>query len=77
MTTRATNNAYHTVQLAGHTAYATQPQQNTIYGTQQVDTHTDYYLDTTSFEYHLSTDALSGDSADSAVASMLASFTLT
>jgi hypothetical protein len=76
VTTRATNSAYHTVQLAGHTAYATQPQQQMVYGTQQVGTHTDYYLDTTSFEYHLSTDVLSGDSADSAIASMLASFTL-
>lgn len=77
VTTRATNSAYHAVQLSGHTAYATQPQQQTILGTQQADTHTDYYLDTSSFEYHLSTDVLSGDSTDSAVASMLASFTLT
>lgn len=74
---RSTSSAYHAVPLAGHTAYATQPQQQTIYGTQQTETHTDYYLLTQSFEYHVSTDVLAGDQADQAIAGMLASFTLT
>jgi hypothetical protein len=50
--------------------------QQDIYGSQQKATHTDYYLLTTSFEYHISTDVLAGDNADDAVKSMLASFTL-
>jgi hypothetical protein len=75
--TRATNHAYHAVTLAGHTAYATQPVQQPIYGSQQIETHTDYYLLANSFEYHLSTDVLAGDQADDAIKSMLASFTLT
>lgn len=74
---RSTNSAYHAVPLAGRTAYATQPQQQTIYGTPKVETHTDYYLLTKSFEYHLSTDALAGDQADDALKEMLASFALT
>lgn len=77
VTTRATNPAYHAVTLAGHTAYATQPVQQAIYGTQQMETHSDYYLQTNGYEYHLSTDVLAGDGADDAIKSMLASFTLT
>jgi len=77
VTTRATNSAYHAVTLADRTAYATQPLQQTILGSQQMATHTDYYLQANSLEYHLSTDVLSGDSADDAMKAMLASFTLT
>ena len=74
---RATDPAYHAVQLAGHTAYATQPVQQPILDSQQMETHTDYYLLANSFEYHLSTDVLAGDQADDAIKGMLASFTLT
>jgi hypothetical protein len=77
VTTRASNPAYHAVTLAGRTAYATQPVQQDIYGSQQKATHIDYYLLTTSFEYHISTDVLAGDDADDAIKGMLASFTLT
>jgi hypothetical protein len=77
ITTRATNPAYHAVPLAGHTAYATQPVQQPILDSQQVETHTDYYLLANSLEYHLSTDVLAGDQADDAIKGMLASFTLT
>ncbi len=77
ITTRATNPAYHAVPLAGHTAYATQPVQQPILDSQQIETHTDYYLLANSLEYHLSTDVLAGDRADDAIKGMLASFTLT
>jgi hypothetical protein len=77
ITTRATNPTYHAVPLAGHTAYATQPVQQPILDSHQIETHTDYYLLANSLEYHLSTDVLGGDQADDAIKGMLASFTLT
>lgn len=77
VTGRATNPTYHAVQLAGRTAYATQPLRQPILGSQQMATHTDYYLQANSLEYHLSTDVLSGDNADDAVKGMLAGFALT
>jgi hypothetical protein len=77
VTTRSANPAYHAVKLAGLTAYATAPLQQTLPNGGQVITHADYYLLVNNIEYHISTDAVSGDQAGSDLASMLASFTLT
>jgi hypothetical protein len=77
VTTRSANPAYHAVKLAGLTAYATAPLQQTFPNGGQTITHVDYYLLVNNIEYHISTDAVSGDKADDDLASMLASFTLT
>jgi hypothetical protein len=76
-TTRSANPAYHAVKIAGLTAYATAPVQQTLPNGGQVITHVDYYLLVNNIEYHISTDAVSGEKADADIASMLASFTLT
>jgi hypothetical protein len=75
--TRATDKSYHAVMLAGRTAYATQPLNQPILGSQQTATHVDYYLLANSLEYHLSSDVLAGDQADAAIQGMLASFIVT
>ena len=77
VTTRSANPAYHAVKLAGLTAYATAPLQQTFPNGGQTITHVDYYLLVNNIEYHISTDAVSGDKTDDDLASMLASFTLT
>ena len=77
VTTRSANPAYHAVKLAGLTAYATTPLQQTFPNGGQTITHVDYYLLVNNIEYHISTDAVSGDKADDDLASILASFTLT
>jgi hypothetical protein len=77
VTTRSANPAYHPVKIAGLTAYATAPLQQTFPNGGQVITHVDYYLLVNNIEYHISTDAVSGDQADADLASMLASFTIT
>ena len=64
------------ITLAGLPAYQGAPIQQPALGTQLNDTHTDYYLPTSAYEYQLSTDALAGDGADAALQSMLSSFTL-
>ncbi len=76
-TTRSANPAYHAVKIAGFSAYATAPVQQTFPNGGQVITHVDYYLLVNNIEYHISTDSVSGDQADADLASMLASFTLT
>jgi hypothetical protein len=76
-TTRSANPAYHAVPIAGLTAYATTPLQQTFPNGGQTITHVDYYLLVNNIEYHISTDAVSGDKADGDLASMLASFALT
>jgi hypothetical protein len=76
-TTRSANPAYHAVKIAGLTAYATAPVQQTLPNGGQVITHEDYYLLVNNIEYHISTDSVSGDQADADLASMLASFALT
>jgi hypothetical protein len=76
-TTRSANPAYHPVKIAGLTAYATAPVQQTLPNGGQVITHVDYYLLVNNIEYHISTDAVSGDQVDADLASMLASFSLT
>jgi hypothetical protein len=76
-TTRSANPAYHAVKIAGLTAYATPPVQQPLPNGGQTITHVDYFLLVNNIEYHLSTDAVSGDKADDDLASMLASFTLT
>jgi hypothetical protein len=77
VTTRSANPAYHAVKLAGFTAYATTPLQQALPNGGQTITHVDYYLLVNNIEYHISTDAVSGDKADDDLARMLASFTLT
>jgi hypothetical protein len=77
VTTRSANPAYHAVKIAGFTAYATSPLQQALPNGGQTITHVDYYLLVNNIEYHISTDAVSGDKADDDLASMLASFTLT
>jgi hypothetical protein len=77
VTTRSANPAYHAVTVAGLTAYASAPLQQTLPNGGQTITHVDYYLLVNNIEYHISTDAVSGDKADGDLASMLASFTLT
>lgn len=65
--------------IAGMPAYQGAPIQQPAQdgaGGQVNDVHTDYYLPASDYEYQLSTDAISGDSADSALSSMLAGFKL-
>lgn len=64
------------ITLAGLAAFQGTPIQQPAQGSQVNDTHTDYYLPTPDYEYQLSTDAISGDGADSALQSMLAGFKL-
>lgn len=64
------------ITLAGLPAYQGTPIQQPAPGTQLNDTHTDYFLSTSSFEYQLSTDTVSGDGADAALHTMLTSFTI-
>jgi hypothetical protein len=77
VTSRATDSTYHAIRLAGHTAYATDPVQQAIYGTSQSATHTDYYVEANQFEYHISTDVIADDNADAAIQGMLSSLTIT
>ncbi|MGO8949787.1 MAG: hypothetical protein ACLQUY_19465 [Ktedonobacterales bacterium] len=62
--------------IAGKAGYQDAPVQGTIPGSQITDTHTDYYLITPDYEYQISTDAVSGDNAASALQAMLKSFTV-
>ena len=63
--------------LAGLPAYASASVPQQVPSSTITDTHTDYYLVTTSWEYQLSTDAVSGEDASSALQSMITSFSLT
>lgn len=67
----------HTLQLAGITAYKDDPVDQPVTGADVSITHTDYYLVRDSFEYQLSTDAVSDDGAQDALQTMLQSFAFT
>ena len=67
----------HSTIIGGHNAYASQPQAQQVPGGTETDTHTDYYVVVGSWEYQLSTDAISGAKAENALQQMLASFTIT
>jgi hypothetical protein len=78
----ASNKALHPTTVAGLAGLAASPAELPVPGksgtnTTTVDTHTDYYVVHGSYEYQLTTDAISGENADGALASMLASFHLT
>ncbi|HLZ21758.1 MAG TPA: hypothetical protein VKQ30_06525 [Ktedonobacterales bacterium] len=73
----ATDKTLRTTRLASLAAYASAPIQQQVPGSTITDTHTDYYLVTTDWEYQISTDAISGENADAALQSMVASFALT
>ncbi len=65
--------------IAGMAAYQGAPIQQPAQdgaGGQVNDVHTDYYLPAPDFEYQLSSDAIAGDSVNSALSSMLAGFRL-
>lgn len=65
------------ITLAGQAAFQSAPAQQSVPDSTTItDTHTDYYLVTPNWEYQISTDAISGESADSALTSMVQSFTL-
>jgi hypothetical protein len=66
----------HALTLSGMPAYQADPVQQPIPNTTFSDTHTDYFLVHGGFEYQLSTDAVQGDNASAALASMLQSFTI-
>ena len=73
----ATDKTLQKTTLAGLAAYASAPTQQQVPGSTITDTHTDYYLVTTNWEYQLSTDSVSGQNAASALQSMVKRFTLT
>lgn len=73
----ATNKTLQKTTLAGLSAYASVPIQQPVPSSTITDTHTDYYLVTSDWEYQLSTDAVSGESSDAALQNMVQSFTLT
>lgn len=68
------------ITLAGLAAFQSAAAPQAVPGSQSdsstTDTHTDYYLVTPDWEYQLSTDAISGENAESALTSMVQSFTL-
>jgi hypothetical protein len=72
----------HAVTLSGLAGYASNPLQQSLPGangtpTAVTDTHTDYYVVHGGYEYHLTTDAVSGEGTDANLQSMMASFTIT
>lgn len=73
----ATDKTLQKTTLAGFPAYASAPVQQQVPSSTITDTHTDYYLVTADWEYQLSTDAVSGEDATSALQGMVSSFTLT
>jgi hypothetical protein len=73
----AKDKTLHAVQLAGLTAYESDPVDQPVTGADVSITHTDYYLVHDSVEYQLSTDAVSDDGAQAALQSMLQSFAFT
>lgn len=65
------------ITLSGQPAYQDAPQQKTLANSGVTITHTDYYLLAGTYEYALTTDAVSSDSgADAALQGMVRSFTL-
>lgn len=73
----AQDKTLHALQLAGTTAYKSDPVDQPVTGADVSITHTDYYLVRGTFEYQLSTDSVSDDDAQSALQSMLQSFAFT
>jgi hypothetical protein len=79
------NHSLHQVAISGLTAYAAAPLQQQLPGpggtpgpATPTDTHTDYYLVHSGYEYQISMDALSSDDgAGQALQTMLQSFTIT
>src|SRR5262249_59891934 len=71
------NSPLRRVTLAGQQALQGQPVQQQFPNSTLSGTHTDYYIFLKDYEYQLSTDAITGDHAESALQSMLESFTLT
>lgn len=68
--------------VGGQSGYVATPIQQSLPGSQGTpstvtETHTDYYVVHSGYEYQISVDAVSGDNSDSALAAMLHSFTLT
>ncbi len=66
-----------TISLSGLTAYADAPVRQSVSGTNVTDTHADYYLVHSNYEYQLGTDALSDDGSAGALMTMVHSFTIT
>jgi hypothetical protein len=64
------------ITISGKSGYQDKPVEGTVPGTQVTDTHIDYYLITTDYEYQISIDALSSDNSMPALQGMLKSFTL-
>lgn len=72
----ATDTSKHQVALAGMAAYMSTPLRQQVPGSDVMATHTDYYLVHGAYEYQISTDAVSNDQADTALVSILRSFTI-
>jgi hypothetical protein len=64
------------ITISGKSGYQDKPVEGTVPGTQVTDTHIDYFLITTNYEYQISIDALSSDNSMSELQGMLKSFTL-
>jgi len=64
------------ITIGGINGYQDKSVQTTIPGSQITDTHTDYYLLTSNYEYQISIDALSSDNVTGVLQAMLQSFTL-
>lgn len=64
----------HALQLAGTTAYKSDPVDQPVTGAEVSITHTDYYIVRDTFEYQISTDSVSDDGAQGALQDMLQSF---
>jgi hypothetical protein len=67
---------YLPITISGVRGYQSNQSPTIIPGSQITDTHTDYYLITTDYEYQISTDALSDDNAAGTLHAMVQSFTL-
>ncbi len=74
--TMASDPTKHATTLSGHTAYVSTPLQQPLQGSTATVTHTEYDLVSGSYEYQLSTDALTGSTSQAALTQMLQQFTL-
>jgi hypothetical protein len=78
----AADPALHKATLANLPAYASAPMPLSLPGANgtpsaRTDTHTDYYVVHSDYEYQITVDAVSGDGAEGALQQMLSSFALT
>jgi hypothetical protein len=64
------------ITISGKSGYQDKPVVGTVPGTQVTDTHIDYFLVTTDYEYQISIDALSSDNSMPALQGILKSFKL-